>query len=43
MIEQFYLIPIDGTLTATTTPCLSEPESNDKEGKFHIPERSRLG
>ena len=30
--------PIDGTLTGTTTPGQSEPESNGNEGLLHIPQ-----
>ena len=37
MIERFYLTPIDGTLTGTTTLNQSGPKSNGNEEVFHIP------
>ena len=35
--------PIDGILTSTTTPGLSEPENNGNEGLLYIPQRSKTG
>ena len=35
--------PIDGTVTGTTTPGQSGPESNDHEGVFHTSQISRTG
>ena len=34
---------IDGTLTSSTTPHQSEPESNDNEGVLYIPQSSKTG
>ena len=36
-----FIWPIDWTLTGTTTPRQSGPESNDNEGVLHIPQSSR--
>ena len=38
-----YIWPIDRTLSGTTTPGQSGPESNSKEKVLHIPQSSRAG
>ena len=43
MIKYSYLIPIDGTLTGTSTPDQNELKSNGNEGVLHIPPSSRTG
>ena len=35
------ILPINGSLTGTTTPGLNRSESNDNEGVLHIPQTSR--
>ena len=42
MIKQFYLTPIGGTLTGTTTPGQNGPESNGIEVVRHIPKTPGL-
>ena len=43
MIEQFYLTPIDETITSTATLSQSGPESNGNERVLNIPQTTGLG